>query len=147
MYLLNQLNADSIKVVQDSIKAANLDNEVLHNLGFDISNVGNDEVVLTVLGYGIVFLALLMLFFFFSNLTKLIISARKKKLKAAGKHTTSDEELSIPGETAAAIAMALSLNFQEAHDIENTIITIKKVQSTYSPWNSKLHGLRQNPKY
>ena len=44
-------------------------------------------------------------------------------------------------------AMALALNFQEAHDIENTIITIKKVQSTYSPWNSKLHGLRQNPKY
>lgn len=147
MYLQNQINTDSLKVIQDSIKAADLDNQVMNKLGFNIANVGNDEIVLTVLGYGIVFLSLLTLYLFFSNLTKLIISARKKKLQAAGKQTTSDDDLSIPGETAAAISLALSLNFQEAHDIENTIITIRKVQSAYSPWNSKLHGLRQNPKY
>lgn len=145
MYLQNHLNLDSIRVVQDSIKSAQ-ESVALNTVSFDISKIGSDELILTVLGYGIVFMALLTLFLFFSNLTKILVAARKRKLKAAGKQTT-DDDMSIPGETAAAISMALSLHFQEAHDIENTIITIKKVQSTYSPWNSKLHGLRQNPKY
>lgn len=145
MYLQSHLNLDSIRVVQDSIKSAQ-ESVALNTVSFDISKIGSDELILTVLGYGIVFMALLTLFLFFSNLTKLLVAARKRKLKAAGKQTTEDE-MSIPGETAAAISMALSMHFQEAHDIENTIITIKKVQSTYSPWNSKLHGLRQNPKY
>ena len=146
MLIQNELRSDSLKVVQDSIKAAQ-ESEMLHNLGFNPSNVGNDEIIITVLGYGIVFLALVTLYLFFTNLTKVILNARKKKLEAAGKETHNVDDLSIPGETAAAISMALSLHFQEAHDIENTIITIKKVQSTYSPWNSKLHGLRQYPKY
>jgi Na+-transporting methylmalonyl-CoA/oxaloacetate decarboxylase gamma subunit len=146
MYLQNQIISDSLKTIQDSIKTAK-ESDVINTVGFNISNIGLDEIILTVLGYGIVFLALLLLYLFFSNLTKLIIAARKKKLKAAGKQTVDDTELSIPGETAAAISMALFLHHQEVHDIENTIITIKKVQSTYSPWNSKLHGLRQYPKY
>jgi Na+-transporting methylmalonyl-CoA/oxaloacetate decarboxylase gamma subunit len=146
MYIQNQINSDSLKVVQDSIKAAK-DSEVLNSLGFNLSNVGTNDVIITVLGYGIVFLALLILYLFFFNLTKIIIAARKKRLKASGKHAENEDDLSISGEIAAAISMALLQHFQESHDIENTIITIKKVQSTYSPWNSKLHGLRQYPKY
>ncbi len=147
MYIQNHINSDSLKVVQDSIKAVS-QSEVLQSLGFNLSNVGHDELVITLLGYGIVFLALLMLYLFFSRFTQLLLAAKKRKLKAAGKKTSENiDDISIPGETVAAISMALSLNFQEAHDIENTIITIKKVQSTYSPWNSKLHGLRQYPKY
>lgn len=145
MYLQSHLNLDSIRVVQDSIKSAQ-ESVALTEVGFNISKIGYDEAILTVLGYGIVFLALFILYLFFSNLTKLLLTARMRKLKAAGKQA-SEDDLSIPGETAAAISMALTLHYQEAHDIENTIITIKKVQSTYSPWNSKLHGLRQYPKY
>ncbi len=92
------------------------------------------------------FLHYLYLYLFFANLTKLLLAFRRRKNKASGKQLTENDD-SISGEVVAAISMALALNFQEAHDIENTIITIKKVQSTYSPWNSKLHGLRQNPKY
>lgn len=146
MYLQSHLNIDSIRVVQDSIKASTQDTVLMNSLGFNVSNVGTSEVVLTVLGYGIVFLALLILYLFFANLTKLLLAVRKKKNKASGKQINDNDD-AISGEVAAAISMALALNFQEAHDIENTIITIKKVQSTYSPWNSKLHGLRQNPKY
>ena len=146
MFLQNHINTDSIRVVQDSIKTAAQENDVMNKLGFNISNVGSAEFVVTVLGYGIVFLALLTLYLFFANLTKLMLSIRRKKNKASGKETNANDD-SISGEVVAAISMALALNFQEAHDIENTIITIKKVQSTYSPWNSKLHGLRQNPKY
>ena len=145
MFLQNHINTDSLKVVQDSIKTAAKENDVMNKLGFNISNVGIDEVVLTVLGYGIVFLALLILYLFFSNLTKLIGSSRRKKLSKSGKEVTASDD-TISGEVAAAISTALTLHFQESHDIENTIITIKKMQSTYSPWNSKLYGLRQSPK-
>lgn len=147
MFLQTQINSDSLGVVQDSLKAATQDKDVINSLGFNISNVGSDELALTVLGYGIVFLALLTLYLFFANLAKLIIKLRKSKLKDSGKNVSETDDDSISGEVAAAISMALALNFQEAHDIESTIITIKKVQSQYSPWNSKLHGLRQNPKY
>ena len=147
MFLQTQINSDSLGVVQDSIKTAAQNTDVINSLGFNISNVGSDELALTVLGYGIVFLALLTLYLFFANLTKLIIKLRKSKLKESGKNVSETDDDTISGEVAAAISMALALNFQEAHDIESTIITIKKVQSQYSPWNSKLHGLRQNPKY
>ena len=147
MLLQTQLQADSIKIAKDTLNSAASDDAMLNSLAFDVSNVGNAEVVLTVLGYGIVFLALLTLYIFITNLTKVILSARRKKLKAAGKKAADFEDLTVPGETSAAISLALHLHFQEVHDIENTIITIKKMQSSYSPWNSKLYGLRQNPKY
>ena len=145
MFLQNHINTDPLKVVQDSIKTAAKDNDVMNKLGFNISNIGSEEIVLTVLGYGIVFLALLSLYIFFANLTKIIISNRRKKLSKSGKEVSTSDD-TISGEVAAAISTALTLHFQEAHDIENTIITIKKMQSTYSPWNSKLYGLRQSPK-
>ena len=145
MYSENHLNTDSLKAVQDSIKAAQ-DSELMNSVGFNISNIGNSEIILTVLGYSIVFLALLTLYIFLSNLTKLLIASRRKKLKAAGK-TADVTDLTISGETAAAISTTILLHYREVHDFENTVITIKKVQSAYSPCNSKLYGLRQNPKY
>lgn len=53
------------------------------------------------------------------------------------------EELS--GEVSAAIAMALHLFHSEIHDEENTVLTIKKVARTYSPWSSKIYTLRKYP--
>ena len=44
-------------------------------------------------------------------------------------------------EIAAAIAMALHLYFNGVHDEEPTQITIKNVERSYSPWNSKLYGM------
>ena len=41
----------------------------------------------------------------------------------------------------AAIAMALHLYFNGVHDEEPTQITIKNVERSYSPWNSKLYGM------
>ena len=145
MYSENQVSTDSLKAMQDSVKAAQ-ESELMNTVGFNISNVGNAEIILTVLGYGIVFLSLLVLYMFISNLTKVLIATRRKKLRKAGK-STADSDLSISGETSAAISAAILLHYQEVHDFENTVITIKKVQSAYSPWNSKLYGLRQNPKY
>ncbi len=144
MYIQNNINSDTLKVVVDSLKNAAQEEHTFSNLSFNISNIGMNEAVLTVLGYGIVFLALVVLFLFFNNLAKAISAFRKRKLKSIGKHVQAAKD-DVTGETAAAISMALSLHFREIHDYENTIITIKKVQSTYSPWNSKLYGLRQYP--
>jgi hypothetical protein len=49
------------------------------------------------------------------------------------------------GEIAAVIAAALSLYKSETHDYENMIITMQKVMRPYSPWSSKIYGLRQYP--
>jgi len=146
MYIQTYINQDSVKAVQDSLKKLAASEHTLNNISFDLSKIGHNEIALTLLGYGIVFLALLTLYLIFANFTKLISASRKRKLRAAGKQTSEKDDAIISGETAAAISTALALHFQEAHDFENTVITIKKVQSTYSPWNSKLYGLRQNPK-
>jgi len=68
-------------------------------------------------------------------------------LAASGHETLEDDsELDISGEVNAAIALALHKHFEEVHDFENTVITIQKVQRPYSPWSSKIYGLRHNPR-
>ncbi len=59
--------------------------------------------------------------------------------------TTSDKE-EIPGEVLAAIFMALHEEQEVVHDYENTVLTMDRVIRNYSPWNSKLYGLRQLPR-
>ncbi len=61
----------------------------------------------------------------------------------AGK--TSDEDR-IPGEVLAAIFMALHEEQEVVHDYENTVLTMDRVIRNYSPWNSKLYGLRIPPR-
>ena len=112
MFSENNLITDSLKAVQDSIKNTQ-DSDLMNSLGFNISNVGSSEIILTVLGYGIVFLALLVLYIFLANLTKVLIASRKKKLKASGK-TAHINDLTISGETAAAISTAILLHYQES---------------------------------
>jgi type III secretory pathway component EscV len=47
------------------------------------------------------------------------------------------------GEVAAAIALALRMYMDEQHDFEKTALTIKKTIKPYSPWSSKIYGVRQ----
>jgi hypothetical protein len=55
-------------------------------------------------------------------------------------------ENNISGEVNAAIAMALFLYSSEIHDQENPVITMIRVSRTYSPWSSKIYGLRKLPR-
>lgn len=52
----------------------------------------------------------------------------------------------VTSEVAVAISTALHLYSNDAHDYENTVLTIKKVAKAYSPWSSKIYGLRKNPR-
>ena len=99
---------------------------------------------ITVLGWFIVFLALVFLICVFFIVPKILHWATKRSLRRknrTAKVEIKDKDLEIPGETNAAISMALSMYFNEMHDEESNVITIKEVKRRYSPWSSKIYGL------
>lgn len=98
---------------------------------------------MTVIGYVVVFVALLLLYIIFFNLTKVLQINVKKLLRREGKVIEIKEDLSISGEVNAAIAMALHLYYSEMNDKEDAVLTINQTSRTYSPWSSKIYGLRQ----
>lgn len=105
-------------------------------------------VILTVMAMLIVFSALLLLsvcFYIFGKINANI--ARKKKAIAQGKAENDDhsEIEDDSSEVIAAISMALHQHLN-AHDYEDTVLTINKVKRAYSPWSSKLYSLRELPK-
>ncbi len=101
----------------------------------------------------VVFSALLSLFLIFKlfGLTFMKLAAmRETKAKNAAmpaaapiKVKAMDEK--ITGEELAAIAIALYQYSEDLHDIENTVLTINRGAKAYSPWSSKIYGLRQSP--
>ena len=101
---------------------------------------------IALVGYGIVFTALIALVIVFVNLPKLLQINLRSKLKKQGKTTSESEDLSIEGSVNAAIAMALYMHFDQIHDEESNIITIKKVTKNYSPWSSKIYGVMNQPR-
>ena len=101
---------------------------------------------MTVIGYVVVFIALLFLYIIFFNITKILNLNVKRLLRKEGKTEEIKENESMSGEVNAAIAMALHLYYAEIHDNEKTVLTINKVSRTYSPWSSKIYGLRQYPR-
>lgn len=56
---------------------------------------------------------------------------------------SSDRQLTE--EAAAAVALALYHLNQEVHDVEHGILTFGSAGRTYSPWSSKIYGIRQLP--
>lgn len=105
---------------------------------------------------GVVFMGLAALYVFFKLTSRILAIDIKKQLQArtaiktkAGKAEVPDSGdmgLVITGEVNAALAMTLFLYSSELHDAENTVLTINKVSRTYSPWSSKIYGLRKLPK-
>jgi hypothetical protein len=118
---------------------------------FDPSGTG-----MTLIAMSVVFFALAALYFFFKMAARVLKVDIQKQLKArslirekTGVRSTGEEEqhgMEITGEINAAIAMALYLYSTELHDAEKTVLTINKVSKTYSPWSSKIYGLRKSPK-
>lgn len=95
-------------------------------------------------GIGIVFLSLAIVYLFFRYVLTFMLNfrlrnfARKKGIDPAEAHTATTM---MSGEVNAAIAMALYHYFNELHDIESGVITIKRVSRNYSPWSSKLYNM------
>ncbi len=108
--------------------------------------IEGDGILITIVGYIVVFISLTLLFLFINYLTKFLVSRQSKRLQAKGEKIKSGDELEVSGEIIAAISAAIHLHFAEIHDFENTVLTIERVKKPYSPWSSKLYGLRQYPK-
>lgn len=102
---------------------------------------------MSVMGYVVVFAALLFLYLTFSNLTRLLNFKLLRGLKRTGKFKEDKKDLQITGEVNAAVAAALYLYFNELHDEESYTLTISKVSRIYSPWSSKIYSLRQYPRW
>ncbi len=91
------------------------------------------------IGIVVVFIALSILVLLFELVQYLILNSAKKKQIKAGKKIEDIKE--IPATEIAAISMALHLFVNDMHDEESNIITIKRIERRYSPWNSKIYGL------
>ena len=80
---------------------------------------------------GVVFLAVLA-----------IIIHKHFEHKKEAKDNDKRNQEAISGATSAAIAMALHFYYaDDIRDEENDIITIKTINSRYSPWSSKIYGI------
>ncbi len=111
-------------------------------------------VMMAMMGMGIVFAALLLIYIIFTNTPVLFTATFKDKIKAviSPKQTRANPvavqinplpNSDLTGEVNAAIAAAIHLYRSELHDYEDTVLTIKKVSRTYSPWSSKIYGIKQ----
>ena len=109
----------------------------------NIDAIDTDAVILTIVGYLIVFTALVLLYLVFYNLPKLLKIKISFKRKAKGvEEKAQAPEIELTGEVNAAISMALYLHFNQYHDEENTSMTIKRESRIYSPWSSKIYQVR-----
>lgn len=101
---------------------------------------------MTIIAMGIVFLALLVLCLCFYGISKIgeAISKMNKFRSGKVKAESVEEVTQDTGEEIAAIVLALHEHLN-AHDTENTILTINKVKRAYSPWSSKIYNLREVP--
>lgn len=101
---------------------------------------------MAVVAMSVVFLALILLYLSFKQVGKFNVNKQKKRVEvysaAEGKEVIHTE---ISGEVFAAISAALYLHESEQHDYESAILTINRVAKTYSPWSSKIYGLRHTP--
>jgi large-conductance mechanosensitive channel len=94
-----------------------------------------------------VFLILFLFYIILKFVNKYSIRKQKKNSQASaaieGKSVIHEE---ISGEVFAAISTALYLYETEQHDYESAILTINRATKNYSPWSSKIYGLRQIPR-
>lgn len=100
---------------------------------------------ITFVGISVVFLSLIILLFFMKFYVFLIAkfqSQKKQHLKSADTSKISTDGV-ISGEIATAITLAIHQSRQDFHDLEKTIITFNRITRPYSPWSSKIHGIRK----
>lgn len=104
---------------------------------------------ITIIAMCIVLSALVILsvlFLIFGKISSSFHVSRKKKAHGVTSSTAEDHHDELDsGEVIAAISMALAEHFGQGHDMEDTILTIKRMRKAYSPWNSKIYNMRVMP--
>ena len=110
----------------------------------------NDKygVAITIIAMCIVISALVvlcLLFQLFGKISTGMLAKKKHEVTGNPENNPDNHEALDSGETIAAIAAALAEHFGQGHDMEDTILTIRRMKRAYSPWNSKIYNIRQTP--
>ncbi|MDE6295500.1 MAG: OadG family protein [Muribaculaceae bacterium] len=104
---------------------------------------------ITIISMCIVLLALIVLsilFLGFGKISAKLLSRKKMEAHGVSEDNAEDHHQDLDsGETIAAIAAALAQHFSGEHDMEDTILTIRRMKRAYSPWNSKIYNIREIP--
>jgi Na+-transporting methylmalonyl-CoA/oxaloacetate decarboxylase gamma subunit/DNA-binding beta-propeller fold protein YncE len=141
-----------INVIDYANGIENLTNANFKTLTYEKEKAADAFIILdpsgigmTMIAMSVVFVALIFLYLVFRFIGKLNTAHSKKKalLKQGKVEEASKISEDAPGDVYAAIAMALHIYQTQLHDEENTVITMEKVARSYSPWSSKIYGLRQ----
>lgn len=135
--------------------------QVMERTSPSTNNAGVDEVppaviikkidpygaIMAITAMSVVFISLILLYIVFKQIGKYNIKKSRERSETATALTGKPKVANVSAEIYAAIATALHAYNQdsEAHDIENTILTINKVTKNYSPWSSKIYTLRETP--
>jgi Na+-transporting methylmalonyl-CoA/oxaloacetate decarboxylase gamma subunit len=103
-------------------------------------------VGMTITAMGVVFIGLILLYIAFKYIGKSAVGISRRRAQQAGAENGNTNTSALEsGEIVAAISMALHEVEEDVHDLENTVLTMHKVARTYSPWSSKIYGLRNQP--
>lgn len=99
-------------------------------------------LIILIIGMGIVFMGLVLLHQVFQHIVPFALSIGKKKVQVPEINTGDQpaKQYSRTGEEITAIAAAVHLFMEEAHDEENAILTISSSSKNYSPWSSKIYA-------
>jgi hypothetical protein len=98
---------------------------------------------------GLLVLILLWLYHTFYVKPKVITKTQTKPVPTATEGDMKKPQINtgeITDEVSAVIGLALFLYKQQISDYEKARLTIDRVSRTYSPWSSKIYGLRQHPR-
>lgn len=94
-------------------------------------------------------IVLSVLFMIFGQISSWFLTRKKKQAvkarKPEGEAEPHSDSAPDTGDVIAAISAALAQHFATDHDMQDTILTIKKLRKAYSPWNSKIYNMRQLP--
>lgn len=111
------------------------------NLSIDFGNIAAaDGYTIALVSFLLVLISLSILFIIFQSIPKLLLIKIRKKLKKARPEDTGKVE-HMDSHVSTAIAMAIHLYFNEVHDNESNVITIKNAKKMYSPWSSKIYNM------
>lgn len=155
--LQNQPSADSVTLIQGNTKVVISEEEYQAEVGRGLPDAkviknkriqlaDSDGIGVTLMAMCIVLCALVILSILFMFFGKLFARTHAKKkavakgIEPAATDIADDDHDS--GEVIAAIAMALDEHFNSKHDLMDTVLTIRRIKRAYSPWSSKIYGMR-----
>jgi glutaconyl-CoA/methylmalonyl-CoA decarboxylase subunit delta len=105
-------------------------------------------VAMIMIAMTVVFSALIFLYLTFKYVAKLYNIDLKKRFRKSRPDAQIHEDIEdISGETLVAISLALHLYHQQLQGLEDAVMTFKNASKTYSPWSSKIYGLRRTPNH